>query len=169
MAPAAARAIATVVAEVCDMDSSSTSHDGMVPRINSLWGQLDRAMAGSPDAETVSALDRAIEAGARRFSALGTRLTAVVHRGNAAALAAPEPLVAWLSAAVRTTLALSGPLQKTDKSVLQQHFASLVNSLCVQELFQPHADALQQRPTAQPGAAADSCATRSSGGNAAAG
>jgi hypothetical protein len=29
-----------------------------------------------------------------------------------AQLAAPEPLVAWLSAAVRTTLALSGPLQK---------------------------------------------------------
>jgi hypothetical protein len=40
------------------MDSSSTSYDGMVPRINVLWGQLKGVLTGSPDAETVTALDR---------------------------------------------------------------------------------------------------------------
>ncbi|KAL4859692.1 hypothetical protein ACK3TF_000769 [Chlorella vulgaris] len=49
-----------------------------------LRNQLARIMASSPDAESVAAIDRAFEAAAKQLSALGTRLAAVVRRGNAA-------------------------------------------------------------------------------------
>lgn len=62
MAPAAARAIATVVAEVCDLDSSSTSLPGLLDQIDCVYTWLECAMADSPDAETVTAVDRWVRA-----------------------------------------------------------------------------------------------------------
>ncbi|KAI3433883.1 hypothetical protein D9Q98_003685 [Chlorella vulgaris] len=234
MAPAAAGAIATVVAEVCDMDSSSTSYDGMVPRINVLWGQLKGVLTGSPDAETVSALDRAIETGARQLTTLGTRLAAVVLKGNAATvatieqqltlactlatnlatiaseyhlvraapalcgcvtlplecghalmtraavsgseisrdtaailqnqarllafvmgphlghralaaqLAAPEPLLAWLSAAASTTLALHGPLHGRGLLLEAQLCLASLVAIMMSDVLQPHYLALRR-------------------------
>ncbi|KAL4856193.1 Zinc finger MYND domain-containing protein 10 [Chlorella vulgaris] len=89
-AAAAARAVATVVAEVCDLDSSSTSLPGLLDQIDCVYTRLECAMADSPDAETVTAVDRAIEAGARRVGPLGARLAAVARRGNAATVADVE-------------------------------------------------------------------------------
>ncbi|KAI3433890.1 hypothetical protein D9Q98_003692 [Chlorella vulgaris] len=154
MAPSAARVIATVVAEVCDMDSSSTSLHDIQERFDCVLAQLKRVLTGSPDAETVSALDRAIEAGARKLTALGTRLAAVcqarllyvlmnppIEQALASQLAAPEPLLAWLSAASSTTLALR---DRGLSSMLALCFANLVNIINDEELLGPHALALQR-------------------------
>jgi hypothetical protein len=57
MAPAAARAVATAVEMVCNM-GRRISIDGVISRITDVSHQLQRDMAGSPDTETVAALDR---------------------------------------------------------------------------------------------------------------
>ncbi|KAI3433899.1 hypothetical protein D9Q98_003701 [Chlorella vulgaris] len=66
-------------------------------------------MANSPDAETVAALDRAIQAAAKRLSALGMRMAAIVRRGDRAfENAATERIQAQLSVACQLVQHLIG-------------------------------------------------------------
>ncbi|KAI3433826.1 hypothetical protein D9Q98_003630 [Chlorella vulgaris] len=144
------------------MDSSSVSLIAIVTETFDMRAQLERDMAGSPDTETVAALDRAVAAGAQQLGELGSRLAAVARRGNAAMaallaelmdlnredfalvaqLAAPEQLLAWLSAVASTLLALGSPSHDRGPDLLLL-LVKIVNTIVAEELFERHCEALQ--------------------------
>ncbi|KAI3433880.1 hypothetical protein D9Q98_003682 [Chlorella vulgaris] len=68
--------------------------EGLSHRTFQLVESLDRAVASSPDPQALAALDRAIQAGARRLSALGTRLAATLRSSNAASVSSRAQFLA---------------------------------------------------------------------------
>ncbi|KAI3433924.1 hypothetical protein D9Q98_003726 [Chlorella vulgaris] len=87
MAASAAGLVKSLVADVCDLrESTGTLTQGLSSRITRLPAELKRSLACWPGPEAVAALDRAIQAGARQLSALGTRLAAIIRSGDRALL-----------------------------------------------------------------------------------
>lgn len=58
MALAVARALASLVADVCEMDGSIAVGADLEHRLEVLTNQLEASLASSPGAETIAALDR---------------------------------------------------------------------------------------------------------------
>ncbi|KAI3433881.1 hypothetical protein D9Q98_003683 [Chlorella vulgaris] len=78
------RVVTSVVAEVCDRISGpAIAFPDFNKRIRQLLESVNQAMGSSPDPAALASLDRAIQAGARRLSALGTRLAATLRSSNA--------------------------------------------------------------------------------------
>lgn len=84
MPPSAAQLVTTLVAKVCTLDSNGILLGDMLNGLDRLGVQVQQALANSPDATQVASLDRAIQAGARQLSTLGSTLAARCR--NAAAV-----------------------------------------------------------------------------------
>ncbi|KAI3427260.1 hypothetical protein D9Q98_007193 [Chlorella vulgaris] len=82
MALTVASALASLVADVCEMDGSIAVCADLEHRLEVLINQLEASLASSPGAATIAALDRDMQAGAMQLSGLGPRLAAVVRSGE---------------------------------------------------------------------------------------
>ncbi|KAI3433910.1 hypothetical protein D9Q98_003712 [Chlorella vulgaris] len=78
---------ACVITSIIDAANELSADDvrNLGARLDAFPALLDRMMASLSDAET-AAVDRAIQAGARQLSALGTRMAATLRRGGARSL-----------------------------------------------------------------------------------